>query len=847
MSNTFQSWDELFIDLETNRNPKYIINLFSDLAGTTLPEAIKLKLESLENIDLVLSTSEIYLKFADDLRLNLDDIFDTSSTVPYMDMALDKIIAGTFGSSEFILSAPKLGIFKNIQEIELRLQGLFNSQNIKLVFSKQTTLKYQLPNDINFSSLTNQIPILNELNLINPELIITNITYCYAHSKLGQINLSRGFNFIGDINFSNIKTNFGNFIHNQLKIDCLGTLISFNPIGQVNLTGNIPSSIQLFSVQKFSATFSNLLIKLNIESDLEPNFGLTGNLILQGYDPTQKDEHPLCLSGNLTLEPESLTAFFCQQDENSWSNPYGLVGTEFRNIGFQGGGTYLPPYFDNFGFIGDLKWEQIYLNVAFLIDTNDPEKLALLLNTNQVVGLVDLWRGPINSFVLKQATQTDLVNKALGFLDKFVDLNIESINTDGGGEGKKPLIKYAPFPTTIAGKPIPEGLEINGIITAWGHKAIFILQGDKTFRNIEGSLKVTEINLGFVKIGGMDDNSLDLALKVTDTEQYFIGDGCVEIFNNKIANVEFKITPTNAIFKNFDLNFANFLSIDVDALSVDMKSGSGSGIGTVSVLGNTLAGITFDITNNSLLLKNSKLSLAGFLTVSIPILTVNLINQSAMGIADISAFNQSLGSGTLSFNTSETAINNAVINLVNIVKLSVPNFNLDLTNKKIYGIGDVTLLGKKFTSLGISINNSGFQAASNFNFGILAFNGATVTLSTANGNINNSASIAGNLKFLGYTFANIIASVNSSKLTAFGSFNFGGIFILKGVNKNKNATITIKKAKNGLYNRASIAGSFYILGQELTSIAANSNSHILKVLGIKVSGNTSQVKKTSVK
>lgn len=846
MSNTFHSWDELFINLETNKNPKYIISLFSE-AGTSLPEAIKLKLESSENVDLVLSTSEIYLKFANDLRLNLDDIFETSSKVPYMDMALDRIITVVFGSSELILSSPKLGIFRNIQGIEFRLQGLFNSQNIELNFGKQTTLKYKLPNDINFSTLTNQIPILNELNLINPELIISNTSYCFAHSKLGQINLSRGFNFIGDINFSKINTNFGNFIHNQLNIGCLSTLISFNPTGQVHLTGNIPSNIQLFSLQKFSATVSNLLLELKIESDLEPNLGLTGNLILQGYDPTQKDEYPLCLSGNLTLEPESLTAFFCQQGENSWSNPYGLVGTEFRNIGFQGGGTYLPPYFDNFGFIGDLKWEQIYLNVAFLIDTNDPDKLALVLNTNQVVNLVDLWRGPINSFVLKQATETDLLNKALEFLDKFVDLNIESIYIDGDGKEKKPLIKYVPFPTTIAGKPISEGLEINGIISAWGHKAIFILQGDKTFRNIQGSLKVPEINLGFVKIGGTDDDNLDLALKVTDTEQYFIGDGGVEIFNNQIANVEFKITPTNAIFKNFDLNFANLLSIDVDALSIDIKSGSGSGIGTLSVLGNTLAGITFDVTNNSLLLKNTKLSLAGFLTVSIPILTVNLANQSAMGTADISAFNQSLGSGTLSFNTSETAINNAVINFVNVVKLSVPNLNLDLRNKKIYGIGDVTLLGKNFTSLGISINNSGFQATSNFNFGILAFNGATVTLSTTNGNINNSASIAGNLKFLGYTFANIIASVNSSKLTASGSFNFGGIFILKGVNKKKNATVTIKKSKNGLYNRASIAGSFYILGQELTSIAANDNSHILKVLGIKVSGNTSQVKNASVK
>jgi hypothetical protein len=835
MSNTFQSWQELFIFLERNKNPKYIISLFSDLAGVSLPEGIKSKLESLDNVDLVLLADGIYLKFTNDLQLNLEDIFDIGSDIPYMDMALDNIITGIFGNHELRITAPKLGIFKSIKEPQLIFQGLLNSQNIELLFGEETTLKYQLPNQIDFSRLTNKIPIISDLTLTNPELIITNIGYCFVHPKLGQINLSRGFNFVGDINFSKLNTNFGNFIQDNLKIDCLGVLISFNPAGQVNLTGNIPGNIQLFSIQQFHATFSNLLIGLNIGVDLEPNLGLTGNLIVQGYDPTQKDEPTLFLSGNLSLEPESLTGFFYQQGENSWSNPYGLVGTEFRNIGFQGGGTYLPPYFDNFGFIGDLRWSETDLKVAFLIDTNDPDKLALLLNTNQVVSLVDLWRGPVSSFVFKQAnSQADLVNKALGFLETFLDLNIEPIDSDGNGE-LNPLIKFVPFPTTIAGNPISEGLEINGKINAWEREAILSLQGDNTFSNIQGLLKVPEIDLGFVKISGTDDNNLDLALKVTPTEQYFMGDGYVELLNNEIANVEFKITPTNVTFKDFDLNLVNLLSIDVDALSIDLKSGIGSGSGTVSVLGNTLVGINFDVSRYSVALKNTKLSLLGFLTLDIPILTVNLKNLSATGTANITAFNQSLGRGTLSFNTQKVSINNASLGLGDILKLLVPSFKVDWINKKLFGLGDVTILGKQFTSLGISLNKTGFQASSNFNFGILAFNGATVTLNQGqNGYISKSASIAGNLKFLGYKFANIIASVDSSKLTVSGNFNFAGIFMLKGVNNQKNATITLNKPKNGIYNSVSIAGSFYIFGQELTTIAVNGDSHTLKVLGIKV-------------
>ncbi|MFN6515789.1 MAG: hypothetical protein RMY29_015005 [Nostoc sp. CreGUA01] len=815
-----------------------------ELAVINLPDEIALKLQALNSTNLAPSNSATYLDFDHDLQINLDKILSIHSTVPYMNVAIDRIIVEIFGNHEITITKPKYRVFQSDREIEFSFKGLLNNQNIELSFGKQTILKYQLPTHFNFSFLTNTIPIINHLKLSSPELILTNISYSFIHSKLGCINLSKGFNFIGNIDLKNLHQNFSSFIDKSLKITCFQAIISFNPAGQVSLTGNIPGNIQLFSQQQFKATFNNLLIGLNIGADLEPNLGLTGNLILQGYDPTQENEPKLLLSGNLSLEPESLTAFFYQQGKKSWCNPYGLLGTELRNLRFQGGGTYLPPYFDNFGFIGDLKWEKIDFEVAFLMDTNDPEKLALVLNPNQAVSLIDLWQGPVVSFINKQVGYSiDLVNKALGLLESLVNLNIEPI--DGDGDGKlNPLIKYVPFPTTIAGQAISEGLEINGKINAWGHEAIVIVQSDKSFKNIGGSLKVSEIDLGFLKIKGTDDDGLDLALEVTPSEQHFQGDGYIEIFGNEIANVEFKINSSNATFKNFDLSLANLLSIDVDALNIDLKSHSGSGSGTISFLGNTLAGITFDITQNSVNLKNVQLSLAGFLTFTIPSLTVNLINQSVSGTANIIAFNQSLGSGILSFNAQNVSINNVAINLGNILKFNVPKLSLDSTNKKVFGLGDVTLLGKQFTALGISLNETGFQAISNFDFGILAFNAATVTLSKgSNGNINNSASIAGNLKFLGYTFANTTASINSSRLTASGSFNFAGILILRGAKNQKNATIALNKAKNGQYNSVNIAGSFYLLGKELTSINASNSIGTLKLLGIKININSVRGKK----
>ncbi|MDZ8183864.1 MAG: hypothetical protein RMX96_03240 [Nostoc sp. ChiSLP02] len=815
-----------------------MVHIF-DLTGIASSDALKLKLE---NIDVVTPNPGIYLDLDHDLHLNLDKLFNIHSSVPYINVAIANIITTIFGKSEIKISAPKYRIFQSDRVVELSFKGLFNKQDIELIFGNSRILKYKLPKKVNFASLMNQIPIIKDLSLSNTELIITNIDYPFVHPKLGTINLNRGFNFIGDVDLKKLQINYSNFIYQNLKISSLGVLISLNPVGKVNLIGNIPGNVELISQQELKATFNNLLIGLDIGSDLEPNLGLTGNLILQGYDPTQKNEPKLFLSGNVSLEPESLTAFFSQQSEKSWLNPYGLAGTELRNVRFQGGGTYLPPYFDNFGFIGDLKWQKIDLEVAFLMDTNDPEKLALVLNPNQAVSLIDLWRGPVASFIAKDVGYSiDLVTKTLEFLESLVNLNIEPI--DGDKDGKlNSLIKYVPFPTTIAGQPISEGLEINGKINAWGHEAILIFESDKTLKNIGGSLKVVEIDLGFLKVKGTDDNSLDLALKVTPNEQYLQGDGYVEIFGNEIANVEFTITSNTANFKNFDLNLANLLSIDVDALSIDTKSGNGSGSGTISILGNTLAGITFDVTQNSIDLKDVQLSLIGFLTITIPTLAVDLVNISATGTANIIAFNQSLGSGTLSFNSQNIAINNVTLNLVNVLKLNVPNFKLDLRNKKIFGLGDITILGKQFTALGISLNESGFQATSNLNFGILAFNSATVTLNKGNnGNINNFACIAGNLKFLGYTFANITASLNSNQLTASGSFNFARILILKGAGNQRKATITLNKAKNGLYS-VSIIGSFYLLNKELTSVTIRHNNGTLKILGIKIISNPRRTK-----
>ncbi|MFM7371757.1 MAG: hypothetical protein ACKO2Z_29025, partial [Sphaerospermopsis kisseleviana] len=156
-------------------------------------------------------------------------------------------------------------------------------------------------------------------------------------------------------------------------------------------------------------------------------------------------------------------------------------------------------------------------------------------------------------------------------------------------------------------------------------------------------------------------------------------------------------------------------------LIIDIKTCCGSGFGKISLLGNTLAGIKFDINQNSININNLEINLLGFLSLNIPLLTVNLNQQIATGEADITAFNQALGKGKLLFNVQDIFIKDVFLNLVNILQLNVPKLKVDLTKRKVSGLGNLTILGKKFTALGIILNERGLKAKNDFDFGILAF------------------------------------------------------------------------------------------------------------------------------
>ena len=240
-----------------------------DLATIVLPEEIKLKLEVLGNVESFTLNPWNYIDLDDDVRLDLNKIFDIHSQVEYINVIFERIITQVFGGHEIIIINPKCKIYKNAQKIEIYLQGLLNNQNIELVFSKNPILKYQLNHEFSFSNLTNAVPIISNLNLDEAVLIISNNSHNYLHKELGNINLNKGLNFIGNINLQTISKNLSKFIYEYLQIRDLAGLISINSTGKICLISHIAGQRNLFSQPPLQVDFNNLLLELNIDPDLQ--------------------------------------------------------------------------------------------------------------------------------------------------------------------------------------------------------------------------------------------------------------------------------------------------------------------------------------------------------------------------------------------------------------------------------------------------------------------------------------------------------------------------------------------------------------------------------------------------
>jgi hypothetical protein len=739
-----------------------LIALLSTLAGGVLPDEILTALKSvgdkLDKLEFVLLEDKLSIRYQDSLKFSIsfDDLIGGAPS--FVRNAISIITETIFDSK----SSTSLNLTVENPEIsvatgsEVELSGRFKAGKISINYNKQKdiNLSYELPNDVDFSKLAADIPVLSKFKLSDPEIIISSVAKQINDQKLGAITLVKGFNFIGNIDFENSKDQFSRFIYEKLGIKELGVLVSLGSNG-ASLAAVVPLDVTLLSLKNLQALLKNVQLFLVIDESGEPTFGLKGSLELSGYDPFQSNEPTLFLSGNVNLELESVTAGFAlQTGSQPWVNPFGIPDTEIRNLALQVGATYQPPFVDNVGFLGDFLFGNYNLKAAFSVDINDPDNIALFLKTNQPLTLVDLLTGPVGSFALKQVgDEIPIIDKTLDLLDTVLDVNVSGLDVDNDGE-VEPLIQFVPFKTDIAGIPVEEGFGINAQVDAYGVKGKLILNADKDLSEITGSLAIPKIDLGGLGIvvieGANNDPELNLDVKIgTSTAPQISGDASIELFGFDLVDADFKVGLDEVDIKGKVALPGLQLNADFAATNITSSNLKFSGSGNLSVFGNPIASATISGDRNRFS-ATGKLNLIGIpgvlqgsanATVS---LGTTPKDFALSGSGNLSIFGNLIANTTFSGNhNSLTAKGSLGLNFADILK-----GNIDATvginnnsNFNLAGSGNLSILGKSFGSIFASgdKNNLSFKASN-----------LSVTLGSKGFRLRDSLNISvGGFKFLG--------------------------------------------------------------------------------------------------
>jgi hypothetical protein len=598
-------------------SPGEVIDFLTSLAGTSLPENIQSKLNSIGNASFTLSPQGISLTYLDDLSLDLNSLIGNSlGSIPFIQDAVNVISETILGDgdpdkdgNQLVLAQPGLEFKTQNGKKSLGVGGTFNGQEFDIVFADGNTLfNYEL-DDLDFSSLG--IPGLDAFKLDSPTLSFSEAPQFIEHETLGRIQLVEGFNFTGAIDFTKNTDDISEFINYYLGVDSVGVQVGLDPDTGASLKGILAGNIPLLSIGDFGVKLNNAGLKLEATTS-SVEVGIEGSITLEGYDPVQKNEPPLTLYGDLVLDPKAITGSFQMKTEDglSWDNPFGFQNTSLRNLAIQIGASYVFPWVDNIGFVGDLKFGEYDLKTAFLVDTNDPQKFALELTVNEPLSFLDLYLGPVYSYVLSTVgNEVPILQQGVNFLDSIIDLTVVSI--DGPDEDDKldPLISIVPVETTIAQETLSQGISINAAVTAWGKTGTLTFDVNPFSLNptMQGSLKIPEIDLGgIVKISGVEnpvsggtDSDVNLDLKISLTEQYFRGDGRVEILGHELAKADFEVTPTSINIRDLDLDLG-VVAFNIDEFKVNPTSLTASGSGEISVLGQDILTGQFQVNNNNI-------------------------------------------------------------------------------------------------------------------------------------------------------------------------------------------------------------------------------------------------------
>lgn len=525
-------------------------------------------------------------------------------------------------------------------------------------------------------------------------------------------DVGTGLNLISGLSFNDSDDLIFQLL-TDLGLSDIAVQLLLDPGGQVSLTGFVPSGEELFSIGDFTLSYEETSLSMaSVAPDFTPGLSVTGKFKLENYDPFQTNEPALYLSGELGITPgapPSASAGLLLAPEDAWVNPFGMPDSEFRKLALQTDFTLNPsgvPPLTGLGFKGEFKFGNYNLDSAFFMDISDPAVTALLLTVLEPLTFLDLWLGPVNSFVLNQvSTEVEILADFMDLVDRLLDAEVSSFDTDNDGE-LDPMIQYVPFPVFVAGDQIPQGLGVALKASVYGVEATLMAEADPSLESFRGALSVDRIDfggLGLVIIEGVNDSTLDLEINLDSQNQYIAGDGRIEVFGFELVSADFYVGLDGIDISGriaSPLGLSAELELRTDSVDGFNLEGSGS-----------LAVFGYDVANADFRIGTDGIAVSGGID---------------LGIVDVNAS----------------------------VLINSGQFEIE-------GTGAIEILGHELASASIigGTNTGNITVTGGLNLGLLNLD-VRATAST-----NDFDVVAnGSLELLGYTFASVSATANSNGL-----------------------------------------------------------------------------------
>ncbi|MGK7943425.1 MAG: hypothetical protein AB4058_03050, partial [Microcystaceae cyanobacterium] len=667
-------------------------------------------------------------------------------------------------------------------------------QSIRVIYPKDQFV-------LSLGGVNSQIPFLKDFVLDNPEIFFANTQNAFRYTPLdadGDITVYRGINFITNLNFNEVDNAAIELITDILGNPDVIVQLFIDPDGFITLNGTYQQSIELIDWGDFKVTYADPQLEWSMDHTSSQGLAVKASLILNGYDPFNDNEPELKLTGALGIDPTDPTSVSIAgnldltQSGTVWRDPFGLKGVEVKRLAAQFNYDS-KGVMTGFGYSGTLTFGSDDLGGKWDIDTDilldaDPKNWhnnAFLLTINDPLSLVDLWVGPVASSLLQRAdsfVNLDIVGKALDFLDELIDVEISSFDSDGDGEND-PLIYFVPFPTTIGTKLLESGFAINGKITAWDQDGFLLANVDKETQTFSASLELPTLDWDFLKITGVNDPTLDLAVKVSNYEQYIEGNGQLEIFDIDIATVDFKISHEAIIIKDFDLSFFDVAAVDVDNLYVglDYENPSASGTGKLTLFGQALNTASFNIEDYKVDLSNINIGFSSLLGLNNVNLSLDPQNLSGSGSGNLTLFGQSISNASFAIEGTQISLDNVNLGFGSFLGFNNVNLSLDPQNLSGSGSGKLQLFGQTIANSAFEVNGSRL-ALKNINLGFgsfFGFNDVNLVLDPR----NYKGSGSGSFMLFGQSIASGSFDIDGSKI-AIKNVNLGFDNILEFSNLN---------------------------------------------------------------